>query len=216
MPRRSEAERTHGPEAVWPYYYAGTMGLVMRDGINRLRHVKKYSGQFSTICTNMAWTGFIAGTGKLAGRRSARDGALGLRRDLGHEPGAHAGQRDDPCDAGPQGARRQDRCHRRLHERTMKQADMALLLNRAPTGRSPARSCMSCSATAMRTGPIWRSSRTARRSRGPSANADPVWASAITGLPVEDIEAFARLVGERKRTYLPPRLWHSAASATGR
>ena len=32
------AERRYGPEAVWPYYYAGTMGLVMRDGINRLRH----------------------------------------------------------------------------------------------------------------------------------------------------------------------------------
>src|SRR2546421_68426 len=31
------AERRYGPEAVWPYYYAGTMGLVMRDGINRLR-----------------------------------------------------------------------------------------------------------------------------------------------------------------------------------
>jgi hypothetical protein len=39
----------------------------MRDGINRLRHVKRYSGQYSTICTNMAWTGYIAGTGKLAG-----------------------------------------------------------------------------------------------------------------------------------------------------
>src|SRR3954463_2981829 len=38
------AEQRHGAEAVWPYYYAGTMGLVMRDGINRLRHVKKYSG----------------------------------------------------------------------------------------------------------------------------------------------------------------------------
>ena len=25
-----------GAESVWPYYYAGTMGLVMRDGINRL------------------------------------------------------------------------------------------------------------------------------------------------------------------------------------
>jgi anaerobic selenocysteine-containing dehydrogenase len=35
------AERRHGPEAVWPYYYAGTMGLVMRDGINRLRHAKR-------------------------------------------------------------------------------------------------------------------------------------------------------------------------------
>ena len=43
------------------------MGLVMRDGINRLRHVKKYSGFHSTICVNPAWTGFIAGTGKLAG-----------------------------------------------------------------------------------------------------------------------------------------------------
>ncbi|NNC01084.1 molybdopterin-dependent oxidoreductase, partial [Corallococcus exiguus] len=29
--------------------------------------VKKYSGQYSTICTTMAWTGYIAGTGKLAG-----------------------------------------------------------------------------------------------------------------------------------------------------
>src|SRR5690606_17381823 len=28
------AEARHGAEAVWPYYYAGTMGLVMRDGIN--------------------------------------------------------------------------------------------------------------------------------------------------------------------------------------
>jgi anaerobic selenocysteine-containing dehydrogenase len=43
------------------------MGYVMRDGIHRLRHAKKYSGFFSTICVNPAWTGFIAGTGKLAG-----------------------------------------------------------------------------------------------------------------------------------------------------
>ncbi len=43
------------------------MGLVMRDGINRLRHAKKYSGFHDTICTNMAWTGFVAGTARLAG-----------------------------------------------------------------------------------------------------------------------------------------------------
>ena len=61
------AEQKHGPQAVWPYLYAGTMGYVMRDGIHRLRHAKKYSGFFSTICVNPAWTGFIAGTGKLAG-----------------------------------------------------------------------------------------------------------------------------------------------------
>src|SRR5881396_2170963 len=61
------AEARHGSESVWPYYYAGTMGLIMRDGIDRLRHVKRYSGFHSTICVNPAWTGFIAGTGKLAG-----------------------------------------------------------------------------------------------------------------------------------------------------
>ena len=62
-----EAEQRYGSETVWPYYYAGTMGLVMRDGINRLRHVKRYSGFHSTICVNMGWNGFIAGTGRLAG-----------------------------------------------------------------------------------------------------------------------------------------------------
>ena len=61
------AEQKHGAETVWPYYYAGTMGYVMRDGINRLRHAKKYSGFFSTICVNPAWSGYMAGTGKLAG-----------------------------------------------------------------------------------------------------------------------------------------------------
>ncbi|MGO4833341.1 molybdopterin-dependent oxidoreductase, partial [Rhizobiaceae sp. 2RAB30] len=54
-----EAEARHGSETVWPYYYAGTMGLVQRDGINRLRHAKKYSGFFDTICTNLAWTGYV-------------------------------------------------------------------------------------------------------------------------------------------------------------
>ena len=63
----TRAEQAHGSEAVWPYFYAGTMGYVMRDGIHRLRHAKKYSGFFSTICVNPAWTGFVAGTGRLAG-----------------------------------------------------------------------------------------------------------------------------------------------------
>ena len=29
---------TDGSEAIWPYFYAGTMGLLQRDGINRLRN----------------------------------------------------------------------------------------------------------------------------------------------------------------------------------
>ena len=61
------AEQRTARRRCGPIYYAGTMGYVMRDGIHRLRHAKKYSGFFSTICVNPAWTGFIAGTGKLAG-----------------------------------------------------------------------------------------------------------------------------------------------------
>src|SRR5918995_6250939 len=61
------AEARYGSETVWPYQYAGTMGLIMRDGIHRLRHAKKYSGFHTTICINGAYVGFAAGTGKIAG-----------------------------------------------------------------------------------------------------------------------------------------------------
>src|SRR5215210_8651209 len=65
--RFNTAEREFGAQSIWPYYYAGTMGLVMRDGINRLAHVKKYSRFYSTICANVARVGFAIGTGKIAG-----------------------------------------------------------------------------------------------------------------------------------------------------
>ncbi|WP_169544773.1 molybdopterin-dependent oxidoreductase [Sneathiella aquimaris] len=63
----NKREEAFGSETIWPYYYAGTMGLVMRDGINRLRHAKNYSGQFSTICVNLAFAGWMAGAGAYRG-----------------------------------------------------------------------------------------------------------------------------------------------------
>jgi anaerobic selenocysteine-containing dehydrogenase len=59
--------RALGPETVWPYYYAGTMGLVQRDGINRLRHAMGYSRYYSTICVTLADTGWAAGVGAKRG-----------------------------------------------------------------------------------------------------------------------------------------------------
>ncbi len=61
------AEAQFGSETVWPYYYAGTMGWVQRDGINRLRHAKRYSRQLNTICTILAEGGWLAGVGRKAG-----------------------------------------------------------------------------------------------------------------------------------------------------
>ena len=65
--RLTRAAQRHGGETVWPYYYAGTMGLVQRDGINRLRHVMRYSRQHSTICVTLADSGWIAGIGSRRG-----------------------------------------------------------------------------------------------------------------------------------------------------
>ncbi len=62
-----DVARRYGAEAVWPYYYAGTMGLVQRDGINRLRHVMRYSRQHSTICTTITEAGWMAGVGRSGG-----------------------------------------------------------------------------------------------------------------------------------------------------
>ncbi len=57
----------HGSEAIWPYYFAGTMGHVQRDGINRLRHVMRYSRQKMTICSTVTDAGWRAGVGRITG-----------------------------------------------------------------------------------------------------------------------------------------------------
>lgn len=198
--RAVEAE--YGAEAVWPYYYAGTMGLVMRDGINRLRHVKKYSGQFSTICTTSAWTGYIAGTGLLAGadpREMAKSDcvviwgtnavhtqvnvmthALRARK----ERGAKIVAIDIYMNA------------------TMKQADMALLVKPGTDG------ALACAVMHV----LFRDGHADRAYLAQYTDCPeeleahlktrtPEWAAAVTGLAVEEIEAFARLLGERPRAY---------------
>jgi anaerobic selenocysteine-containing dehydrogenase len=63
----TRATQRHGAEAVWPHYYAGTMGLVQRDGIHRLRHALRYSRQHSTICNVLSDSGWLAGAGTKRG-----------------------------------------------------------------------------------------------------------------------------------------------------
>src|SRR5213075_2177900 len=59
--RFDQAEHEFGAQSDWPYYYAGTMGLVMRDGLHRLRHAKNYSGLYDTFCVALSWPGYLAG-----------------------------------------------------------------------------------------------------------------------------------------------------------
>lgn len=61
------AAQKHGPETVWLYNYAGTMGKVQRDGIQGLRNAMGYSRQHNTICSSIMLSGMTAGIGAQRG-----------------------------------------------------------------------------------------------------------------------------------------------------
>ena len=196
------AERKHGPEAVWPYFYAGTMGLVMRDGINRLRHAKRYSQMFASICTTLAWSGFAAGTGRLAGADPREMAKSDLVVIWGTNPVntqvnvmTHAvrarkerGAKIVAIDIYQNG--------------TMQQADMALCLRPGTDG------ALACAVmhVLFRDGFADRD-YLARYTDCPDEleahlqSRTPEWASAITGLSVAEITDFAHLVGKTPRSY---------------
>ncbi len=196
------AEQHHGAQSVWPYYYAGTMGLVMRDGINRLRHAKKYSGFHSTICVNPAYSGFAAGVGKIAGP----DPREMARSDLIVIWGTNAVNTQVNVMTHAVRARKERGAKIAAVDvymnGTMAQADLAVLI-RPGTDGALACAVMHC---------LFRDGCAdhdylARYTDAPQELAahvrerTPAWASGITGCDVATIEAFAKLIGERKRAF---------------
>lgn len=196
------AEAKHGSESIWPYYYAGTMGLVMRDGINRLRHAKRYSGQYSTICTNMAWSGFVAGTGRLAGvdpREIAKSdcvviwGTNAVHTQVNVMTHAIRARKERGAPIVAVDV---------YMNETMRQADIALLIRPGTDGALAAaimhvllrddladRDYMA------------RSSDFSPELEAHLASRTPQWAEAMCGIPAREIEAVAHLFGEKKRAY---------------
>ncbi|MBF0155585.1 MAG: molybdopterin-dependent oxidoreductase [Magnetococcales bacterium] len=67
----SEVTRRHGAEAVFPYHYGGTMGVVQRNAPERLTHRAGYSRLEKNICYNIAEAGWLAGVGKAWGPNPA-------------------------------------------------------------------------------------------------------------------------------------------------
>src|SRR5476649_1692553 len=197
-----KAEQMHGAQAIWPYYYAGTMGLVMRDGIHRLRHVKKYAGFHSTICVNAAYTGFAAGTGKIAGpdpREMAKSdlvviwGTNAVNTQVNVMTHAVRARKDRGAKIAAVDI---------YMNGTMQQADLPVLVKPGTDG-ALACAVMHC---LFRDGKAdWdyldKYTDAPRELEAHLRDRDPVWASVITGAPVETIEEFAKLIGERKRAF---------------
>ncbi|WP_442577785.1 molybdopterin-containing oxidoreductase family protein [Mesorhizobium sp. ASY16-5R] len=196
------AEEKYGSETVWPYFYAGTMGLVQRDGINRLRHAKKYSGFFGSICTNLAWTGWMMGAGKLAGpdpREMAKSDCVVIW-------GTNAVVTQVNVMTHAVRARKERGAKIVVIDiydnATMKQADMGLVLKPGTDGS------LACAVMHIlfREGMADRDylekyTDDPKGFEAHLADKTPEWAAAITGLSVAEIEAFARLVGTTKRTF---------------
>ena len=200
--RFDAAEHEFGAQSVWPYYYAGTMGLVMRDGINRLSHVKKYSRFYSTICANIARVGFAIGTGKIAGVDPREMGASDLIVIWGTNPvntqvnvmtHAMRARKERGAKIAAIDVYNND---------TVKQADIKIILRPGTDG------AFACGVmhVLFREGYADRAYMD-RYTDCPNeleahlATRTPEWASAISGVPVAEIEAFARLVGQTKRSF---------------
>jgi len=200
--RFNTAEREFGSESVWPYYYAGTMGLVMRDGINRLAHVKKYSRFYPTICSNVARVGFAAGTGKIAGVDPREMGVSDLVVIWGTNPV------NTQVNVMTHASRARKERGARIaavdiySNDTMKQADIKIILRPGTDG------AFACGVMHV----LFRDGYADRAYLDRYTDCPhelemhlnsrtPEWASAICGVPVAEIEAFAHAVGQTKRTF---------------
>ncbi|MDB5633710.1 MAG: putative oxidoreductase, partial [Tardiphaga sp.] len=200
--RFDDAERDFGSQSVWPYYDAGTMGLVMRDGINRLANVKKYSRFYSTICATVAWAGFAAGTGKVAGvdpREMAKSdliviwGTNPVSTQVNVMTHATRARKERGAKIAAIDIYDND---------TMKQADIKILLRPGTDG------AFACGVmhVLFRDGFADRAYLAKYTDHSAELEAHlatrtPEWASEICGVPVAEIEAFAKLVGETRRAY---------------
>ena len=195
--------RTHGAESVWPYYYAGTMGLVHRDGINRLRHELRYSRQINTICTRVCESGWMAGVGKIAGPDPREMAVADLIVMWGGNPV------NTQVNVMTHIARARKERGAKLvvidpyRTGTAKVADMHLAVR---PGTDAALAC-AVMHIAFRDG---HADRTYMDSHADDPAAlethlaprTPEWAAAITGLDAAEIEAFAKLYCNTPRAYI--------------
>ncbi len=192
-----------GSEAVWPFFYAGTMGLVQRDGIDRLRHAMRWSRQHSTFCNTLADAGWLAGVGVKYGVDPREIQEADLIVVWGGNPV------NTQVNVMTHIARARRQRGARLvvidpyRTATAEQADLHLALRPGTDG------ALACAVMHI----LFRDGHADRaymaqyadcpdeleahlRSRGPE------WAAGITGLAVDEIEAFAALYGRTERAFI--------------
>ncbi len=201
--RLTLAAQRDGAEAVWPFYYAGTMGLLQRDGLQRLRHTMGWSRQHNTFCIALSDAGWNAG----AGAKRGVDAREMAHSDLIVVWGGNPVHTQVNLMTHIARARKENGATLVVIDpyrtATARQADIHLMP--AP-GTDGALACavmhvLFAEGFADR-------AYLAKYTDVPDAleahlkSRDPAWAAGITGIPAEEIVAFARLYGGTKKSYI--------------
>jgi len=199
----ARAEQRHGAGTVWPYWYAGTMGFVQRDGIQRLTHAKGWSRFKSTICVMLSDTGWRAGYGQRWGVPAEE---AGEHSDLvtiwGTNPVAtHVNLMSHVARAKKRGVKLV--VIDPYRSGTAQQADLHLAVRPGTDG------ALACAVMHI----LFRDGRVDRAYLDANTDAPneleehlktrgPDWAAGITGLSIDEIEAFARLYAAARAPWI--------------
>lgn len=201
--RLQSAIATYGPETVWPYHYAGTMGHIQRSAIRRLGHVGGWSRQRETFCIALSDPGWLAGVGVKRGV----DAREVVHSDLIVVWGGNPVHTQINFMHWVQKARR-ERGTRLVvidpyRTATAEKADLHLALKPGTDG------ALACAVMHVLLAEgladrayLARHTDFSDAVERHLAERTPQWAAAITGLPVDEIVAFARLYGATQRSYL--------------
>ena len=197
------AMERHGPESVWLYHSGGTMGMVQRYGQTRLANAMGFSNIDTTICVAPAVAGWLAGVGELRGVDPRETAEADLIVVWGGNP-VHT-----QVHVMNQIAQAKKERNATLvvvdtyRTPTMDKADLGLILRPGTDG------ALACAVmhVLLKEGLADRDFLARLTDFSPELERHleqrtPSWAAAITGLPEEDIVAFARLYGRTPRSFL--------------
>jgi anaerobic selenocysteine-containing dehydrogenase len=199
----TRAAQRYGSETVWPHFYGGTMGLVQRDGLQRLRHAMRYSRQHSTICSALTDAGWHAGCGFKRGG----DGREMAKSDLivvwgGNPVSTQVNAMTHVAQA------RKERGARLVVVDPYRTATAEIAdLHLAPLPGTDGALACAVMHVLFAEGYADRD-YLARHTDDPAslethlASRDPAWAARITGLAEQEIVEFARLYGRNRRSFI--------------
>jgi anaerobic selenocysteine-containing dehydrogenase len=193
---------TEGSEAIWPYFFAGTMGLVQRDGLERFRRALGASRMHATFCTTLPDAGWLAGFGM----RWGSDVRLMEKSDLVVVWGGNPVNTQVNVMNYVAKAKRNNATFVVVdpyRTRTADKADLHLMLNPGTDG------ALACAVMHV----LFRDNLADRdylatytdvpeQLEAHLQTRTPEWAAQITGLSVDEIETFAKLYGSTQRSFL--------------